>query len=108
MENLRILYVTTSSKQQARDIGSVLVKNKLCACVNIIDGMESLYWWNGEVQSDNECVLLVKTTQEMVPKVTQSIKSHHSYDVPCVISLPLSVKEGNADYLNWLRDSVAG
>lgn len=108
MENLRILYVTTSSKQQARDIGSVLVKNKLCACVNIIDGMESLYWWNGEVQSDNECVLLVKTTQEMVPKVTQSIKSHHSYDVSCVISLPLSVKEGNADYLNWLRDSVAG
>lgn len=108
MDDPRILYVTTANKQEARQLGSVLVKNKLCACVNILEGMESLYWWEGEVQSDRECILLVKTTKKMVPKVTKTIKKHHSYDVPCVISLPLSAGEGNPEYLQWLRDAVNG
>ena len=107
MDHLRILYVTTENRNEARKIGSVLVEQRLCACVNILDGMESIYWWNGEVQSDTECVLLIKTTSEHVPAVTKTVLNLHSYDVPCVISLPFSSDEGNQEYLQWIHNSVA-
>lgn len=107
MSSLRILYVTTVNKTEARKIGTRLIEQELCACVNILDGMESLYRWQGNVQSDTECVMLVKTTAEMTVKATDAIKSLHSYDVPCVVSLPLNDAEGNADFLEWLKRSVA-
>ncbi|REL39318.1 divalent-cation tolerance protein CutA [Rhodohalobacter sp. SW132] len=101
-----MLYVTTGNRDEARRIGKVLVEEKLCACVNILDPMESLYWWNGEVQNETETVLIVKTTQKMVSEVTKRIKKLHSYEVPCVISLPLSSEEGNPEYISWIRKSV--
>lgn len=106
MDHLRILYVTTDNREQARDIGSVLVRKKLCACVNILNGMESMYWWEGEVQSGTECVLLIKTTAKHVTAITETILDLHSYDVPCVISLPLAAGEGNEEYLQWIQNSV--
>lgn len=102
----RLLYVTTENRNEARSIGEILVNRKLCACVNILDGMESMYFWEGEVQSDKECILLVKTTSVYVEEVTSAIIKHHSYDVPCVISLPLSASEGNKEYLQWIKNSV--
>lgn len=107
MKNPRILYVTTQDKEEARKIGEILVKEKLCACVNIISKMESVYWWNDEIQYDEECILLVKTITHLVDKITHRIKQEHSYDVPCVISLPLSPDEGNREYLDWIAESVA-
>jgi periplasmic divalent cation tolerance protein len=103
----RILYITTGSRDEAREIGETLVKEKLCACVNILSDMESLYWWEGEVQNDFECILLVKTTADFVDRVTERVKDLHSYDVPCVISLPLSPNEGNSEYLDWLERCVS-
>jgi len=98
----RILYITTGNREEARKIGEFLVKEKLCACVNIISNMESVYWWEGEIQNDTECILLVKTTADFVETVTEKVKDLHSYDVPCVVSLPLS-DEGNSDYLDWIE-----
>lgn len=106
MDESRILYVTTSNHEEARSLGKVLVKNRLCACVNILDGMESIYQWKGKTHIDSECVLLVKTTSERVDAATSAILEHHSYDVPCVISLPLSASEGNKEYLQWIKKSV--
>ena len=107
MDQLRILYVTTGSLEEARTIGRALVEDNLCACVNILGNMESIYPWNGEIQSDTEQVMLVKTTAEQVAAVTDAILELHSYDVPCVISLPLSDTEGNPEYLNWIRQTTA-
>ncbi|MDZ7806084.1 MAG: divalent-cation tolerance protein CutA [Gracilimonas sp.] len=59
--NLRLLYVTTSDKKEARYIGRALIEENLAACVNIIDGMNSMYKWKGEIQEDAECILIVKT-----------------------------------------------
>lgn len=106
MDKPRILYVTTENRIEARHIGEMLVKQKLCACVNILDGMESMYWWDGKVQSDSKCVLLIKTTAAAVQAVTDAVIEHHSYDVPCVISLPLFAEEGNPEYLQWIQQSV--
>jgi len=107
MTSPRILYITTGSREEARAIGGILVKEKLCACVNIISNMESLYWWDGEIQNDFESILLVKTTADFVDRVTKRVKDLHSYDVPCVISLPLSPVEGNSDYLDWIERCVS-
>ena len=102
----RLLYVTTETRDEARSIGEILVNRKLCACVNILDGMESMYFWEGEVQSGKECILIVKTTSVYVEEVTSAILEHHSYEVPCVISLPFSETEGNSEYLQWIKNSV--
>lgn len=106
MDDLRILYVTTEDRDEARSIGDHLVTQKLCACVNIIGQMESIYEWKDEIQHDTECVMLVKTTRELSEKATDAILNHHSYEVPCVISLPLSADEGNPEYLNWIKQCV--
>lgn len=106
MDEPRILYVTTKNREEALALGKILVKSRLCACVNILDGMESVYQWKGETHIDSECVLLVKTTSELVDTTTSAIKEHHTYDVPCVISLPLSATEGNNEYLQWIKNSV--
>lgn len=102
-KNLRLLYITTKDKSEARNIARQLVKKKLAACANIIDGMESIYEWEGEVQQDQECVLLVKTHYSRVNKVTRFIKELHSYECPCVISLTITEDEGNAEFLDWVE-----
>ncbi len=106
MNDPKVLYVTTGDLAEARRIGEILVEKRLCACVNIINNMESVYWWEGEIQSDTECILLVKTTENFVERVTSKIKEIHSYDVPCVISLPISPDEGNREYIQWIKKSV--
>jgi periplasmic divalent cation tolerance protein len=101
--NLRLLYITTSDKKEARKIGRALVEENLAACVNIIDGMNSIYKFKGEIQEDAECILIVKTHFSRVRKVTRLVKEMHSYEVPCVISLTITEDEGNEDYLDWLE-----
>ena len=96
----RIVYMTTEDREQAREIGKVLVEERLAACVNILDGMNSMYWWEGKVQEDNEAVLIAKTKAELMLELTERVKKLHSYDVPCVVSLPLL--EGNPDFLEWI------
>lgn len=103
--NLRLLYVTTSSKKEARKIGLKLVEEDLAACVNILDGMNSIYKWKGKIEEDEECVLIVKTHYSRVRRVTRLIKEMHSYEVPCVISLTITEDEGNEEYLDWLENN---
>jgi len=100
--NLRLVYITTGNKEEARKIGKTLVEERLAACVNIIDGMESIYRWEGEVREDNECILIAKTPYHNVKPVTERVKELHSYDCPCVVSLTLTEQEGNEEYLQWL------
>lgn len=102
--NLRLIYITTSDKEQARTIGKDLVENRLAACVNIIDGMRSIYRWKGELVEETEAILIAKTHYSKVKKLTKRVKKLHSYECPCVISLTITEDEGNEDYLNWLLD----
>tara|TARA_R110002049_G_scaffold226930_1_gene399026 strand:- start:253 stop:594 length:342 start_codon:yes stop_codon:yes gene_type:complete len=103
-KNLRLLYVTTSNRKEAQKIGRALVEQNLAACANIIDGMESIYKWEGEIREDKECVLLIKTHFSRVRKVTRLVKDMHSYEVPCVISLTITEDEGNREYLDWVEE----
>ncbi len=96
-----LVYITASDLEEARKIGRELVASRLAACVNIIDNMNSFYWWEGEIQDDREVVLIAKTRETLIPKVIDKVKSMHSYSCPCVVSLPILA--GNPDFLQWIE-----
>lgn len=96
-----LVYVTTADVEEARRIGRAMVRARLAACANILPGMLPIFWWDGEVQEGAECVLLLKTAERHVAALTAAVKDLHSYDCPCVVSLPLS--GGNKDFLDWIE-----
>jgi periplasmic divalent cation tolerance protein len=98
------IYVTTKDKAEARGIGQYLVQSRLAACVNIFDNMSSMYIWQDEFQDDQEAVLIAKTTEQRVPELIAAIKSRHSYEVPCIVCLP--IRDGNPDFLQWIAGQV--
>lgn len=100
--NLRLVYITTKDKQEAKSIGKTLVKERLAACVNIVEGMESIYRWEGEIVEDTETILIAKTPYHNVKDLTERVKTLHSYDCPCIISLQLTEQEGNEEYQRWI------
>lgn len=106
MDDLRIAYITAGSKEDAREIGKKLVEERLAACVNIIDGMESMYWWEGTIETDHEVILLAKTTSAYIEQLTNRVMVLHPYDCPCVLSFNPRNDEGNPDYLQWLIDET--
>lgn len=97
---LRLIYITAKDKRQAARIGRVLVRERLAACANIIGRIDSVYWWNGAVQSDVEAAVILKTRRALVRKLVERVKGLHSYTVPCVVSLPID--GGNGDFLQWI------
>ena len=95
------VYMTTSDKAEALKIGRLLVEERLVACVNVIDSMTSLYWWDGDVQESGEVVLIAKTRTDLVEKLIGRVRSLHSYSCPCIVSWP--IQTGNDAYLEWIR-----
>jgi periplasmic divalent cation tolerance protein len=102
---LSIAYITANSSDQAWRIGRTLVQARLAACVNVIPGMNSIYWWEGEIQEDAEMIVIAKTRESLLPKLIETVKSIHSYDCPCIIAVP--VLGGNPDYLDWIGRETA-
>jgi len=98
--SVEFVYVTAKDKDEALSIGRALVTERLAACVNILDGLHSLYWWEGAVQEAREAAFIAKTRSELLPRVIARVKELHSYEVPCVVALP--VLGGNPDFLDWV------
>lgn len=96
-----VLYVTCDNQDEAKSIGRVLVSERLVACINILPPIQSLYWWNDEIQEETEIAFLAKTTAENVERISERVKELHSYDCPCIISMP--IENGNPDYLKWIE-----
>jgi periplasmic divalent cation tolerance protein len=94
------VYITCKDRTEALSIGKAVVEARLAACANIIDGMDSIYWWNDQLQVEKEAILIMKSRRDLFAELTEKVKSVHSYEVPCVVALP--IEEGNQDYLNWL------
>ena len=104
MQN-RLVYVTASSMEEARKIGRALVEERLVACVNLIDGMKSIYRWQGALEEGDEVVLIAKTTAGRVSAIVERVKALHSYTVPCVVAMP--IEGGNPDFMQWIADESA-
>jgi len=105
MTDKRIVLCTTGSEDEARKIAHHLVKRQVAACVNIIRQVESIYRWQGKVESSQEWLLLIKTTADKFDDVRDAIRELHSYDLPECVAI--AIEEGSADYLEWIGESVA-
>ena len=103
MENI-IVFVTCADKKEAKKISSALVANRLAACVNIAGNIESVFWWQGKVDSSSEVLLMAKSLKNKFAKITKLVKSLHSYEVPEIIALPVIM--GDKKYLGWIKESV--
>jgi len=101
-----VVFITTGSPQEAERIAEALVAEMLAACVNILPGVTSIYRWEGEVHRDDECLLVVKSRQDVLDELVRRVQSLHSYEVPEVIALPLV--GGNEAYLSWIDREVHG
>ncbi len=95
-----LVYITAGTAEEARRIGVALVEERLAACANVIDGMRSIYRWEGRMQNDEEAVLIAKTSEDLLDALTERVKALHSYEIPCVVGIP--IVGGNADFLDWI------
>lgn len=95
------LIITTCEEVQAEEIADCLLKEGLVACVNVIGPVKSKYRWEGKIETENECLLLMKTRDELVRLAKRKIKEVHSYQVPEIISL--EAEEVNPQYLAWVE-----
>jgi periplasmic divalent cation tolerance protein len=102
--NFYLFIVTVPSIDEGKKIARSLVESKLAACVNIIKDISSIYRWEGEIQEDNEHLLLIKTTEDKGELLIQKINKIHSYAIPECIGF--KIEKGSQKYLNWIKDVV--
>lgn len=99
-----LIYVTYPSVEEAREVSRRVVEQRLAACANIFPGHESVYWWDDEIESGQEVAVIYKTTLEQFSALKDKIVTLHSFDVPCVVALPIS--DGHAPFLEWIGEET--
>jgi len=95
-----VVLSTCATQEEAEKLARVLLDERLAACVNVIPGIRSYYRWKGAIESANECLLVVKSSRELIGSIGAVLEKEHSYEVPELLALP--VVEGGTNYLNWL------
>ena len=97
-----VVFVTTSSEEEASRIARELVEQRLVACVNILGKVRSVFSWEGKVADEQEALMVLKSRDDRFDKLSNTIKQLHSYSVPEIIAIPIS--RGLPEYLQWVRD----
>src|SRR5437870_10827372 len=104
MERAVFVYTTWPSVVEAEQAGRALVERRLCACVNILPGMISHYWWEGAIERGEEVVMIIKTRASLADAVRAAVKEMHSYTTPAILVLP--IEGGEPGYLDWLMQET--
>ena len=99
-----IAIITCPSQKDALKIKDLLLKSRLVACVNIIKGVNSFFWWQGKTEAASEVMLLAKTTRAKFKQIIACVTEVHPYDTPEIIAVPII--DGNKPYLDWIDDSL--
>jgi periplasmic divalent cation tolerance protein len=104
MTNACVVLTTAGSADEARKIAQALVERRLAACVNIVPQIQSIYQWQGKIETASEWLLVIKTVDSAFEGVRATIEALHSYEIPeCIM---LTVNEGDQEYLGWIEASV--
>ena len=106
MEHAVLVYTTWPSIVEAEEAGRAIVEKRLAACVNILPGMVSHYWWEGKIERAEEVVMFIKTRAALAEPVRQAVKGLHSYETPAIMVLP--VESVDADYHRWIVEETKG
>ena len=107
MKNKRVpvlITTTTATTEDAREIASQLVEGRLAACVQIVEPITSVYTWQGTIEEEQEVLLLIKSTQDLVAPIADLLDRIHPYEVPELIATPII--DGSTAYLSWLGESL--
>jgi periplasmic divalent cation tolerance protein len=99
-----VVLVTSPEAGVSEKLSKGLVRLKLAACVNRLPGIQSRYWWKGKIETAREELLIIKTRQDRLKRLTQWVKKNHPYSICEVMALPVS--EGNDEYLRWIDESL--
>lgn len=99
-----VIYCTVPNKKEGVEIARALLEQKIVACVNIIDKVESVFSWDGKIMEEKEALMIIKTKQEFFTRINHTIQKLHSYNVPEVIALP--IVEADETYLKWIEHEV--
>lgn len=97
---LFVVFVTHPDKEKAKELSTILVQEHLAACVNVIGGVESVYLWEGKIESSKEVLLIIKAIGENLPLLEKRILELHPYSTPEFVALPVSYV--TEKYLNWV------
>ena len=95
---------TTATREDAGKIATRLVEERLAACVQIVEPVTSVYRWQGKVEEEKELLLLIKSTEDLVPRIADLLGRIHPYDVPELIATP--IVGGSSPYLRWLHENL--
>jgi periplasmic divalent cation tolerance protein len=104
MTDKRIVLTTCGSLEEARKIATAFIERRLAACINIIPQVESVYRWQGKVETTTEWLLVIKTTAGMFERLRDTLHELHSYETPECIAI--GVEDGSAAYLEWIGESM--
>jgi len=102
-----LIYITCDNEDEAKKIGAHLLKKRLCACFNIINGMKAMYWWppkSDKLEESNETILIVKTLKYKFDVIEKEVLAVHASDTPCLIAIPtVSVAK---KYYEWIKGEI--
>ncbi len=101
-----VVLSTCSSEEEAGRLARVLLDQRLAACVNVVPGVRSYYWWNGAIEEAGEFLLIVKSSRPLFERLSAALRQAHSYEIPEALALP--VVDGAPEYLSWLGKNLAG
>jgi len=104
MNDLLLVICNTPDKESAHKLARLLLAEKLCACVNILPQIESLYTWEGKLEQANEVTMLIKTTKACYQQLQNTVKTNHPYEIPEIIAVDIA--DGSPEYLNWIVNST--
>ncbi len=99
-----IIFCTVPDKESGIKISKALLKSRLAACVNSVSDVNSMYWWNQNIEQDKERLLIIKTRRDLYADLEKTIKNIHPYDVPEIVALPVAA--GSASYLEWIKSET--
>ncbi len=99
-EDIRIVFMSVPREEASR-FARAIITERLVACVNIVPKMESLYWWDDKILTDEESLLIMKTTRQKYSALQEFVEINHPYEIPELLAV--GVEEGLPDYLAWVK-----
>ena len=99
-----VVFVTVPDRETGLRIARHLVGRRVAACVNIVDGVSSVYWWEGKVEESREALLIIKTTNDLVNDLVRAVREVHPYQLPEVLAVPAVA--GLKEYMDWVFEET--
>lgn len=101
----RVVFVTAPSRKVGERLAKGILSKKLAACVNVIPGLRSFYWWKGKAASNSEVLLVIKTASTHLEALRRWVRANHPYELPEFLAL--SASDGDAAYLKWIQNNLS-